>query len=116
MAQDVREVNNKSYPNMIDAQNPFVNGLVLSFKGKLEPESHILNGKISSFLQVPSRMTLLSSRLELDLATMVFCHRFILNSQSQWYIHLRADSFPQGGRDYFICEYDYVKIGPTVCL
>ena len=53
-------------------------------------------------------MTLLSSRLELDLATMVFCRRFILNSQSQWYIHLRADSFPQGGRDYFISEYDYV--------
>lgn len=65
-------------------------------------------------LQVPSRMTLLRSRLELDLATMVFCRRFILNSQSQWYSHLRADSSPQGGRDYFICEYDHVKIGSAL--
>ena len=37
-----------------------------------------------------------------------------MNSQSQWYIHLRADSSPQGGRDYFICEYDHVRIGSAL--
>ena len=45
----------------------------------------------------------------MDLATMIFSRRFILNSQNEWFIHLRADSSPQGGRDYFICEFDWCQ-------
>lgn len=60
-------------------------------------------------LQIPSRMTLQRSRIELDLASMIYSRRYILTAQSEWFLHLRADSSPQGGRDYFICEFDWCQ-------
>ena len=40
---------------------------------------------------------------------MIYSRRYVLNSTSTWWMHLRADSSPQGGRDDFICEYDLCK-------
>ena len=61
-------------------------------------------------MQFPSRVTLQRSRLELDLATMVYSRRFILNASSQWFCHIRADSSPQGGRDFFVAEFDRLHV------
>ena len=61
-------------------------------------------------LHVPSAKTLQRSRLELDMATMMYSRNFILSAQTEWFIHLRADSSPQGGRDYFVCEFDWCPI------
>ena len=58
---------------------------------------------------VPSRVALQRSRLELDLASMIYGKRYVLNTACKFFLHLRADSSPQGGRDYFIAEYDLVK-------
>eukprot|EP00438_Fugacium_kawagutii_P030653 Skav221859 [mRNA] locus=scaffold1175:374498:380999:- [translate_table: standard] len=60
-------------------------------------------------LQCPSRQCLQRSRVELDCATMIYSKRFILNMEGSWWIHLRADSSPQGGRDYFVSEFDWCK-------
>lgn len=48
--------------------------------------------------------------MELDLATCIFAQKTILSKRTLWAIHLRADSSPQGGRDFFLSEYDYVQI------
>ena len=60
-------------------------------------------------IECPSRWTLQRSRIELDLASMIYSKRYVLNSSRMWRLHLRADSSPQGGRDYFVCEYDLVQ-------
>lgn len=52
--------------------------------------------------------------MELDLATLIFAQRTILTSKSTWAIHLRADSSPQGGRDWFLSEYDLVKMAGQI--
>ena len=59
-------------------------------------------------LQMPSRWVLIRARSELDYAAMIYSRRCILNPESaDWYVHLRADSSPQGGRDWFVVELDY---------
>lgn len=49
----------------------------------------------------------------LDMAACLFARRHILDSGSKWYIHLRTDSSPQGGRDYLVSEYDWCKLGAS---
>ena len=46
----------------------------------------------------------------MDLATCIFAQKTILTTQSLWSIHLRADSSPQGGRDFFLSEHDVVQM------
>ena len=41
---------------------------------------------------------------------MIYSRRYILcQSADQWWVHLRCDSSPQGGRDFLISEYDIVR-------
>lgn len=70
---------------------------------------HLLQHLSRQGLQCPSRQALQRSRIELDLASMIYSRRYVLNSTSTWWMHLRADSSPQGGRDFFIAEYDLCK-------
>ena len=65
-------------------------------------------------LQTPSAMTLSRSRVELDLASMVYCRRFILTAKKDWFLHVRADASPQGGRDFFMIEADVCEMSPTL--
>ena len=60
-------------------------------------------------LQRPSRQALQRSRIEMDLASMIYSKRYILNASGSFWLHLRADSSPQGGRDFFVSEFDLVK-------
>ena len=50
------------------------------------------------------------------MATCVYARQYILSSssQSRWYIHLRADASPKGGRDFFVCEYDWCQLGVSL--
>lgn len=57
-------------------------------------------------LPAPSRWALNRWRLELDFASMVFCRRYLLSVQTDWFAHIRADASPQGGRDFLVCELD----------
>lgn len=41
---------------------------------------------------------------------MIYAQRNILTSKLTWAIHLRADSSPQGGRDFFLSEYDVLHM------
>ena len=65
-------------------------------------------------LPCPSRQALQRSRIEMDLASMIYSKRFILNCDQTWWIHLRADSSPQGGRDFFISEFDLCKFDASL--
>ena len=60
-------------------------------------------------LQCPSRQALQRSRIEMDLASMIYSKRFVLNASHSFWLHLRVDSSPQGGRDFFVSEFDLVK-------
>ena len=51
------------------------------------------------------------ARSELDLACMVYARRCLLNPETDFYVHLRADSSPQGGRDWFLVELDICRPG-----
>ena len=84
----------------------------------------LANHMLQQGLPHPSRVTLQRSQIELDLATMIYSRRCILNCAENWFLHLRADSSPQGGRDYFVCEIDILKVGndssssasPSTCV
>lgn len=60
---------------------------------------------------MPSTAALTRNRVILDMAACLFARRHVLDSSSKWYIHLRTDSSPQGGRDYLVSEYDWCKLG-----
>ena len=62
-------------------------------------------------LAVPSTAALTRNRVILDMAACLFARRHVLDSSSKWYLHLRTDSSPQGGRDYLVSEYDWCKLG-----
>ena len=74
----------------------------------LQPE---LQQHLGSALEVPSRWALLRARSELDLACVVYARRCLLNPETDFYVHLRADSSPQGGRDWFLVELDICRPG-----
>ncbi|CAE7327274.1 CELA2A, partial [Symbiodinium sp. CCMP2456] len=57
-------------------------------------------------LPAPSRWALNRWRLELDYASMIFCRRYLLSVDTDWFVHIRADASPQGGRDFLVCELD----------
>lgn len=63
---------------------------------------------------IPSAATMYRSRTELDMASCIFARRHVLNVTSGWFIHLRADSSPQGGRDFFVSEYDVLTQGVSL--
>ena len=62
-------------------------------------------------LRAPTKSTLWRARTELDLASMVYARRFLLNSSRTWHLHLRADASPQAGRDYLVTEADICSFG-----
>ena len=72
--------------------------------------SHLLDGQQQPKLPSPSRTTISRSKIELDMASMIFCRRFVLTSKADWWLHLRADASPQGGRDYFVVEADVCTV------
>ena len=47
------------------------------------------------------------------MACCIYARDYILSnrSESRWFIHLRADSSPKAGRDFFVSEYDYCQLG-----
>lgn len=59
-------------------------------------------------LNVPARTTLYRFRMLVDLASMIYSQRFVFAPQKRWTIHLRADSSPQWGKDYFVVEVDHI--------
>ena len=83
--------------------------LKLSLRADMCLCAHLLQ---CSELQCPSPMTLSRSRIELDLASMIFCKRHILNVAGNWSLRVRADSSPQGGRDFFCIEADVCTFCP----
>ena len=58
--------------------------------------SHLLDGQQQPKLPSPSRTTISRSKIELDMASMIFCRRFVLTSKADWWLHLRADASPRG--------------------
>lgn len=67
---------------------------------------HILSQKI----HIPSRSTIYRHRLLMDLCSMVFSRRHLLQDCGDWICHLRADASPQFGKEYFVVELDRVDL------
>lgn len=67
---------------------------------------HILAQRID----IPSRSTIYRHRLILDMCSMVFSRRHLLNDSGDWICHLRADASPQFGKEYFVVEIDRVDL------
>ncbi|OLP99017.1 hypothetical protein AK812_SmicGene18471 [Symbiodinium microadriaticum] len=75
---------------------------------------------LSQGLRVPAAATVYRHRLLLDLVAMVFSRRYffrICRSPSDpesgpphWALHLRADSSPQYGKDYYVVECDHIRV------
>ena len=59
-------------------------------------------------LHIPARTTLYRFRMLVDFSTMIYSQRFVFAPQKRWTIHLRADSSPQYGKDYFVVEVDHI--------
>lgn len=74
----------------------------------LSPElaQHLLHQE----LRLPSAVTVYRQRLLVDLATMLYSRYYLFNPSLDWCCHIRADSSPQAGKDYFVCECDYVSL------
>ncbi len=79
-----------------------------SIKLVLQPilAEHILAQRID----IPSRSTIYRHRLLLDMCSMVFSRRHLLNDSGDWICHLRADASPQFGKEYFVVEMDRVDL------
>ncbi|CAE7823238.1 unnamed protein product, partial [Symbiodinium sp. CCMP2456] len=60
--------------------------------------------------KIPSFSTIYRHRLLLDVCTMKYSRLKIFNSDGQWCCHIRADSSPQFGKDYFVVEVDHVNM------
>ena len=45
------------------------------------------------------------------MASCVFARRRLFDCKLNWFLHLRADASPQGGRDYLVVETDYCRMG-----
>ena len=65
---------------------------------------------LSQPIQLPSRWALNRARLEYDFATMIFAQKFLLSPEKQWFVHVRADASPKGGRDFLVSELDYCQL------
>ena len=63
--------------------------------------------------RVPSEPTIYRHRLLLDVCTMLYSRRMIFNTQTRWTCHIRSDSSPQFGKDYFVTEIDHVDLEPV---
>lgn len=61
-------------------------------------------------IRAPSRWVLSRCRLEFDFASMIFARKFLFHPDLQWFIHLRADASPKGGRDFLVSEVDYCQL------
>ncbi|CAE7199173.1 unnamed protein product [Symbiodinium sp. KB8] len=74
----------------------------------LDPDlaDHLLQQEI----RAPSRWVLSRCRLEFDFASMIFARKFLFHPDLQWFIHLRADASPKGGRDFLVSEVDYCQL------
>lgn len=61
---------------------------------------------------VPSKSSLYSHRINLDLATMLFARKkhFHVSSGLPWCVHIRTDSSPQFGKNYLNGEADILKL------
>ena len=57
---------------------------------------------------MPARTTVYRFRMLVDFAAMIYSQRFVFDPQKRWAVHLRADSSPQYGKDYFVIECDHI--------
>ena len=76
--------------------------------------SQTLEGHMQSQLaqwRIPSEPTIYRHRLLLDACAMLFSRLMIFNPKDCWSCHIRADSSPQFGKDYFVAEIDHVDLG-----
>ena len=73
-----------------------------------------LQGDIDS-MRLPSASLLYDTRITLDLCAMLFARETIFSKAADrkkaWAVHLRADSSPQFGRDFLVCQADIVHAG-----
>jgi len=69
----------------------------------------------STSFRLPSSSLLYDSRISFDLATMLWAREMIFSRSAErvhpWVIHLRADSSPQWGRDFLLCQCDIIQYG-----
>ena len=66
-------------------------------------------------IRLPSTSLLYDARITIDMCSMIFARRniFCKSNPKKWSIHLRADSSPQFGRDYFVPAADIVYFGTS---
>ena len=90
------------------AKNQSPDFALRSIRTVLDPDlaDHLLQQGI----RAPSRWALSRGRLEFDFASMVFARKFLFHPDLQWFIHLRADASPKGGRDFLVSEVDYCHL------
>ena len=64
-------------------------------------------------LRIPSTSLLYDSRITIDMATMIYARKYLLTEKNpkRWILHVRADSSPQYGRDYYVPAADLVYYG-----
>lgn len=64
-------------------------------------------------VRLPSTSLLYDARITIDMASMIYARRniFCKSNPKKWIIHLRADSSPQFGRDYYVPAADIVYFG-----
>ncbi len=66
--------------------------------------AHILQQKPA----FPKKSAIYDYRVTLDLATMLFARGYYFSLREEWWVHIRLDSSPQFGRDYFMGEVDVI--------
>lgn len=66
--------------------------------------AHILQQKPA----FPKKNAIYDYRVTLDLATMLFARGYYFSLCEEWWVHIRLDSSPQFGRDYFMGEVDVI--------
>ena len=47
----------------------------------------------------------------MDMASCVFARRRLFDPKMSWFLRLRADASPQGGRDFLVVEADHCRMG-----
>ena len=66
-------------------------------------------------MRLPSASLLYDTRITLDMCTMLFARETLFskaaNRKKSWVVHLRADSSPQFGRDFLVCQADIIHAG-----
>ncbi|CAE7344065.1 unnamed protein product [Symbiodinium sp. CCMP2592] len=71
--------------------------------------SECLRSQLSHW-KIPSEVTIYRHRLYLDVCSMLYSRLRVFHPKDLWACHIRADSSPQYGKDYFVTEVDHVNL------